>query len=266
MPEVVASPRAILFDLDGVLYEGNRPVAGAPEVIAWCREQAIPHLFLTNTTSRPRAAIIEKLADYGVFVRQSEILTPPVAALAWMRDHAIRRVALFAPTATRAEFDGLAVLDSGSDTGAEAVVVGDLGDGWDFKVLNRAFRLLMAEPRPALLALGMTRYWQGPSGLQLDVAPFVVALEHAAGVKATVMGKPSTAFFDTGLKMLGVNAAHTVMIGDDIKGDVGAAQALGVAGVLVRTGKFRESDLGLGITPDAVLASVAQLPEWWRAQ
>jgi ribonucleotide monophosphatase NagD (HAD superfamily) len=65
-----------------------------------------------------------------------------------------------------------------------------LGEGWDFATLNRAFRLLMAEPHPRLIALGMTRYWRAADGLRLDTAPFVVALQHATGIAPVVLGKP----------------------------------------------------------------------------
>ena len=157
------------------------------------------------------------------------------------------------------------LLDDQSEQGAAAIVLGDLADGWTFATLNRAFRLLMTEPKPALIALGMTRYWQTPNGLQLDVAPFVVALEHATGCRAEVMGKPSAAFFQVALDMLGVAAADSVMVGDDIRGDVDAAQRAGLHGILVQTGKYRPPDLDLGIVPDVTLDSIAGLPQWWES-
>ena len=58
-------PSAFLFDLDGVLYQDESAIAGAKEVVAWVREQGIPHMFLTNTTSRPRSAIVAKLQTMG---------------------------------------------------------------------------------------------------------------------------------------------------------------------------------------------------------
>jgi ribonucleotide monophosphatase NagD (HAD superfamily) len=54
------------------------------------------------------------------------------------------------------------------------------------------------------------------------------------------------------------------MIGDDIRGDIEGAQQAGIHGVLVRTGKFRPVDLSMGITPDFVLNSIADLPQWWE--
>jgi HAD superfamily hydrolase (TIGR01458 family) len=122
----------------------------------------------------------------------------------------------------------------------------------------------MADPQPVLIALGMSRYAQGRDGLVLDVAPFIKALEHAADCEAVVMGKPANAFFDAAVRKLGTSAAEVVMIGDDIRGDVGGAQAAGLAGVLVRTGKFRPKDLEGEVRPDAVLDSVADLPQWWE--
>jgi len=256
--------RAILFDLDGVFYQGDAAFPGAAETLDWVREQGIPHLFLTNTSSRPRSAICEKLAGMGIRITEDEILTPPVAALAWLRERGVGDLALFVTEATKSEFSGISLLPEDRESGAGAVILGDLGVGWDFATLNRAFRLLMAESHPCLIALGMTRYWRAPDGLRLDCAPFVMALSHATGIEPVVLGKPAAPFFEAALQAVGTNAGETLMIGDDIRGDVSGAQQAGIRGLLVRTGKFRPDDLKGDIRPDAVLDSIADLPERWR--
>jgi phospholysine phosphohistidine inorganic pyrophosphate phosphatase len=257
---------ALLFDLDGVLYQGDRVIDGAVETIRWCERSNIPHLFVTNTSSKPRRALVDRLSSLGLMISVEQILAPPVAAHDYLTAHAAEPVALFVREATREDFEGLTLLDDAAEAGARSVVIGDLGEAWNFARLNRAFRLLMAEPRPILIALGMSRYAQGAGGPVLDVAPFIKALEHAAGCEAVVMGKPARGFFDAAVRKLGSPHAKTVMIGDDIRGDVGGAQAAGLRGILVRTGKFRENDLAGSITPDAVLDSVADLPRWWDTQ
>jgi len=73
---------SILFDLDGVSYQADKPIEGAAEVAAWVRDNDIPHLFVTNTSSRPRSALIDKLANFGIHTDESHILTPP-----WQRHH-----------------------------------------------------------------------------------------------------------------------------------------------------------------------------------
>lgn len=255
---------ALLIDLDGVIYEGDDPVAGATETIAWIRERKIPHLFLTNTTSRPRAALVEKLAGMNVSATEKRILTPPTAAVRWLSDHAPGPAALFVAPPMLKEFSGLDIAPEGQSEVA-SVVIGDYGELWDFGELNRAFRLLMAKPQPLLVALGMTRYWKAADGLRLDTAPFVMALSHATGAEPVVLGKPARPFFETALAMLEAGPEETVMVGDDIRGDIGGAQNAGITAVLVKTGKFWPDDLKGDVEPDAVLDSIADLPECWDA-
>ncbi len=257
---------ALLIDLDGVIYQGARLIPGVDELMKWIDRENIPHQFVTNTSSKPRADISSNLLSLGISVNQTDILTPPVAACSWLMEHTTGPAALIVPDATKVEFKDIDQLDENAESGASAVVLGDIGTGWTFKELNRAFRLLMDEPRPVLVALGLTRYWQAADGLQLDVAPFVKALEYAAGCEAVVLGKPSPEFFNEALQKLGYPAASTMMIGDDIVGDVQAAQNVGLFGALVKTGKFRPHDLDKTPHPDLVLESIADLPAWWETR
>ena len=258
----MTSMQAILFDLDGVIYQGETAIAGAKEVVAWVRAQGIPHLFLTNTTSRPRAAIAAKLQAMGIDIDEEALLTPPLAAARWLSESGVRNVALFVTEATSSEFSALS---RNPLANVDAVVVGDLGERWDFSTMNGAFRLLMSASAPQLVALGMTRYWLSESGLRLDVGPFIKALEYATGREAIVIGKPAPHYFNAALSKLGVAAEKTLMIGDDIRGDIEGAQRLGMKAVLVRTGKFRPDDLAQGVRPDDVIDSVADLPNWWSS-
>jgi phospholysine phosphohistidine inorganic pyrophosphate phosphatase len=256
--------QAILFDMDGVLYNSEEPIPGAADTLAWVRRRAIPHLFVTNTTSRGREALAGKLARFGIPASPAEVMTPCEAAADWLRSRDHGGVALFVRSAARAAFDGLECLPDDAESGARHVVIGDLGSAWDFPTLNRAFRLLHANPEATLIALGMTRYWKALDGISLDVAPFVAALENATGRKALVFGKPEPAFFQAAANRLGVPAGEILMVGDDIESDIGGAQSAGMQAALVRTGKFRGLDLEGAIKPDTVWDSVAELPAWWE--
>jgi ribonucleotide monophosphatase NagD (HAD superfamily) len=105
-------------------------------------------------------------------------------------------------------------------------------------------------------------YWRTDEGLSLDTGALLLGLEQAADAEATIVGKPSAAFFAAALRAAGVSADQAVMVGDDLEADVLGAQAAGITGVLVRTGKFRESDEqgAHGERPRHVLDSVADLP------
>ncbi len=256
--------RGILFDLDGVLYNSEAPIGGAAEAVAWVQEKGIPHLFVTNTTSRGRAVLVEKLERFGIRADPSRILTPCIAAAEWIKKRNDGKTALFVAPRARVEFEQVKRLPEEAENGARYIVIGDLGDAWNFHTLNRAFRLLHSNPEAILIALGMTRFWHADDGIRLDVAPFVAALERATGRKAMVLGKPAESFFRAAVDNLGLSASEIVMIGDDIETDIAGAQRAGLRAVLVRTGKFRESDLEGAIKPDAVLTSIADLPDWWE--
>lgn len=249
--------RGVLFDLDGVLYNGDDPIPGAAAAVEKVRQSGVATLFVTNTTSRPRGDLVAKLAKFDIRVAPADILTPPVAAAAWMRSRGGGAAALFVPDGTRAEFDGLEAAD---DDAVGYVVIGDLGPAWDYHRLNRAFRLLHGRPERRLVALGLTRFWQSPDGANLDVAPFVAALECATGCTATVMGKPSKEFFLQAAARLGLPPEELLMIGDDLRVDVLGARRAGLRSALVRTGKFRPSDLDGDERPDWVLDSACDLP------
>lgn len=261
--------RAILFDMDGVLYNAEEPIPGAARALDWVRDHAIPYLFVTNTSSRGPGELAAKLQRFGIDAGPESILTPSEVAADWLRRRADGPAALFVLPAARAAFAGVELLpdnegiEGKAETGARYVVIGDLGSAWNFATLNRAFRLLHSDPDATLIALGMTRFWKTPTGVSLDVAPFVAALEHASARKALVFGKPAAAFFAGAAQRLAMEAAEILMVGDDIETDVAAAQAAGLKGALVRTGKFRAADLNGQVRPDAVLDSIAQLPEWW---
>jgi ribonucleotide monophosphatase NagD (HAD superfamily) len=81
-----------------------------------------------------------------------------------------------------------------------------------------------------------------------------------------ILGKPAAPFFEAAIEKLGVPAEQLLMVGDDIETDIGGAQAAGLKGALVKTGKFRPADLEGSIRPYAVLNSVAELSKWWPGE
>jgi phospholysine phosphohistidine inorganic pyrophosphate phosphatase len=256
--------RAILFDMDGVLYNAEELIEGSADILYWVQSEGIPHLFVTNTTSRGRIDLVQKLRRFGIKAEADQILTPCAAAAEWLRTHSNEPVALFVNPRAFVEFDGLDILSPDDETGARYVVIGDLGDAWNFLTLNRAFRLLHSNSDAILIALGMTLYWHAHDGLRLDVAPFIAALEKAAGRKAMIFGKPDLKFYQKAVEKLDLPACDIVMIGDGIETDIAGAQQAGLKAALVRTGKFRESDLQGTIKPDVVLDSIRDLPAWWK--
>jgi phospholysine phosphohistidine inorganic pyrophosphate phosphatase len=253
-----------LLDLDGTLYAGDSAIPGAPEALARLRKRGIPHRLVTNTTSRSRAMLVERLRGYGFEVSAEEIFTATLAGTELARAAGHRRVAPFVPEAALEDMRGLEL--GGGTSGKrpfervpDAVILGDIGEQWSYALLQEAFEYLMSGA--SLIALSRDRYWFRGDRLALDVGPFVAGLEYATGKSAALAGKPSPAFYAAALRSLGLDPrAPAAMVGDDLWSDVQGAQQAGLQGWLVRTGKYREQALReSGITPDRILDSIAAL-------
>jgi HAD superfamily hydrolase (TIGR01458 family) len=247
--------RALLFDLDGVLYVEEEPIAGAVEAVERVRRAGLGLRFVTNTTAHSRDRTLDKLERFGFVLERHELVTPAALAVRRCRERGHRRVALVMNDEVKQDFAEL------EEAGApvDAVIIGDLGSAFGYDVLNHAFRQVMDGAE--LVALQKNRYWLRSDGLSLDVGPFVAAIEYATRREAHVVGKPSPAFFTGVLGDLGVAPAATAMVGDDVETDVGGALGAGLAGILVQTGKYREQAVrASGIEPTVTVASVAEVP------
>jgi HAD superfamily hydrolase (TIGR01458 family) len=257
------APAAYLLDLDGTLYIAGAPVPGAVDTVDRLRRTGTPFRLVTNTTSRSRAMIVERLSGYGFTVRSEEVFTATLAGVELLRGAGRRRVAPFVPAGALEDMTDLELVGGTSGVAGEgpvdAVVLGDLGERWTYQLMQEAFERVMAGA--TLLALSRDRYWQRGNRLALDAGPFVAALEYATGATAVIAGKPSPAFFAAAVRSLGADDGRRIaMVGDDLWSDVEGAQRAGLQGWLVRTGKFRDEVLRQSsITPDRIVTSVAEL-------
>ena len=224
------------------------------------RERGHRIRFVTNTTTRSRAQVVEHLRTMGIDLDEGELQTTGAVAA---RALAGKRVLALTMPGILDDLDGLqlvgmnvdAVLIGGADEGEET------GRVFSYLNLNRAFHELDAGAD--LYCLHKNRWWQTGDGPRLDSGAFVTGLEYAAEVEATVLGKPSPQYFAAALEALDADPELAWMVGDDIEEDVAGAQAHGMKTVLLRTGKFHPDDVARSrVRPDAILSSIAQLPEW----
>jgi HAD superfamily hydrolase (TIGR01458 family) len=257
------APSAYLLDLDGTLYAAGAAIPGAVDTVDRLRRAGTPFRLVTNTTSRSRAMIVERLAGYGFTVRNEEIFTATLAGVELLRAAGHRRVAPFVPAGALGDMSGLELVGGTSGVTGEgrvdAVVLGDLGERWTYQLMQEAFERVTAGA--TLLALSRDRYWHQGDRLALDAGPFVAALEYATGATAVIAGKPRPGFFAAAVRSLGAGDGERIaMVGDDLWSDVEGAQRAGLQGWLVRTGKFRDEVLRhSSIIPNRIVTSVADL-------
>ena len=252
------SIQGLLIDLDGTVVNGEELIPGVAATLEWLQSQGIPYRFVTNTTSKPRKAILEKLARLGLAVPAEELFSAPVIARDYLLNHGLTRCYPLIKRSLQEDLEGISLVE----TSPQAVLIGDIGDELSYAKLNMAFRFLLEGS--AFIALARNRYFRGNDGLCLDVGSIVAALEYASGCKALLIGKPAGEFFKMAARSLSLAQETIAVIGDDLEADVGGGQQAGSIGMLVRTGKFLPEQLKSSrVIPDVILDSFASLPKWF---
>lgn len=247
--------KGVMFDLDGVLYVGSQAIDCAAEAIERIRKSGLTCRFVTNTSTLSLASLQKKINAMGFDIPQHEIISAPYATALYLKRQSDPTCRLLLADDVKKDFSHFPV----SDLSPKYVVIGDIGDAWSYSLMNETFNALTNGAK--LIAIHKNRFWQTERGLQMDIGGFVEALEYASGTKAMIIGKPSIDFFHIALTDMGLPPHQVVMVGDDIDADVDGSQKAGMVGVLVKTGKYRQSYTDASpVNPDVTIDSIANFP------
>ncbi|MEO1094953.1 MAG: TIGR01458 family HAD-type hydrolase [Cyanobacteria bacterium J06638_28] len=258
LPDALANVKGFLLDLNGVLYVANRTLPGAREAIAALQKSGLPYRYATNNTTQSTQTMSQSLKAMDLPIEPAEIVSASYAAVLHLRQMENPILYPLLTEDTKQDFAEFPM----SETAANIVVLGDMGDNFSYPLLNRAFRLMMQGAQ--LIALHRGKFWQWEAGLQLDVGAFVTGLEYATDQTAIVAGKPEAFFFKQAIAELNLPNDQVAMVGDDIEADVGGVQAIGGKGVLVKTGKYRSHlTAKVAIQADVEVAGIGAIVDWF---
>ncbi|MDZ4141339.1 MAG: TIGR01458 family HAD-type hydrolase [Methylotenera sp.] len=251
----LSSIKGVLFDLDGVLYVGSNAIQGAVEAVEKIRASGTLCRFITNTSTLSLTSLQQKINALGFSIPAAEIISAPQATLLYLKHQHDPVCRFLLADNVKNDFKEFRQ----SDTVADYIVIGDIGNTWSYQLLNEVFNNLMQGAK--LIAIHKNRFWQTEHGLQMDIGGFIDALEYASGVKAMIIGKPAPDFFQIALDDMGLNPSEVAIIGDDIDVDVDGGQQTGLKGILVKTGKYRQSYADASaVKPDFIIDSIVGLP------
>jgi len=246
--------RALILDIDGVLYHAGAAIPGAAEAIHEFRRRGYPFRLLTNITRRSRATLAQDLQALGLPVAAGEILTASYLTARYLHQHGRPRTWVLLDGDAIEEFACLEL----AEEGATCIALGDMTAKFTYDLLNRVLRALWNGA--TFVAMQADPYDLGKRGPTVNVGGWLALLERASGRQATLVGKPSPICYRMALEELGVTAAAAVGVGDRVESDVAGGQSVGMRTVLLRTGHFRPQDLDGPVQPDLVLDSLADLP------
>jgi HAD superfamily hydrolase (TIGR01458 family) len=241
---------ALFFDLSGVLFQEQKAIEGAGEIIKMARSCDKTLRFITNTASKNQTQIIQQLEGYGIQIEAHELFSAPKAAKQYLLDNNLRPFCLIHEN-LESDFQQL------EQTNPNCVLIGESKKQLHFDNLNLAFNL--CQQGNPLIAIGKNKYYRSAHGLCLEAGAFIHGLEWASGQQAIIMGKPSVDFFQQVVDSTPYSAEQCLMIGDDIEGDVIAASKAGLSACLVKTGKFQPADLDRLPQQAMVIDSIAKL-------
>lgn len=246
----------VLFDIDGVLVTSWQEIPGAAAAVDDVRRRGLRCVFITNTTSRTCEGIASGLRDAGFDVDVGEIVTAARLTAEYVRNtYPGARVWMLGSDAVSGDFAGIEL----DESNPEVIVLGGAGPEFTHRALSRVVEL-MFDGVPTV-AMHRSSLWATADGLLIDTGSYLPGIEEVTGTRVASVGKPALTAFLTAAELAGSEPESTMMVGDDLVGDVIAAQRVGMTGVLVRTGKFREQVLELSPDrPDHVLDSIADLP------
>ena len=248
-------PGGILFDLDGVVFQGNSLIPGSKKILCALQDAGIPYRFITNTTRMTKNNLVKMLGNMGLAVNPNEIFAAPHAAAEYCKLKGYNKILLIVPDEKmQDDFSAFQLVKNNPDV----VVVGDMGKLFTFKLLNKLFRIIISGAE--LVAMHKNRYWVATDGLTLDLGAFISTLEYASNKSAAVMGKPNANLFNLAVHSWNISKDSIYVVGDDLEGDIRGAQGAGMKSILVKTGKFRDENLeNLTIVPDYIINSIADL-------
>ncbi len=225
--------RALLLDMDGVLWRDMEPIGDLPKILAQIAAKGLQAAFVTNNATRTVEQYQEKFRGFGVEVEAALIHTSAKAAAHYLSQQHPKgsNVYVVGERGLRkaVEENGFVI----AEKDCIAVVAG-LDRELTYEKLRRA--TLLIRGGAAFIGTNPDRTLPSPEGEVPGAGSILAALEAATDTAPTIIGKPGTALLESAMEQLGVKPDETLMIGDRIDTDVAAGQKAGCRSALILTG------------------------------
>lgn len=247
---------AIVSDLDGVVYRGDRAIPGAVEAIAEWKARGIPYVFVTNNASKSSVQFADKLNRLGVETGPDGVITAGEAAashVAQIHGKGARTFVIGEPVLFEAaEREGIPITD-GDD--AEVVLL-----GFDYNLtyakMRTAVRALLGGA--ALVVTNPDVLTPTDDGYEPCVGATLAALlASAPEARPVIAGKPSPVMIREAVRRLNSRPEETIMVGDQIVTDIVAGKEAGLRSFLITTGVPARPHPT--VTPDFEIESLSQI-------
>jgi len=257
----LTSLRALIVDMDGVLYRGETAIPGAAAFLAWLAGREFPFLLVTNNSTLTPEAYQAKLAAMGITVPAARIITSGMATAEYLARNLSGPARVYMIGESGLE---RALRERGFALTAEApdVVVVGMDRAVNYDKLRTATLAIRAGAQ--FVATNPDRTLPTEAGLVPGAGAIVAAIAAATDREPVVIGKPEPPLLEWAVARLGQPRPYTAVLGDRLETDIAGARRLGLAAILVLSGVTREPPAEGEIQPDWVFPSVRELQRAWQ--
>lgn len=255
--------RHLLIDLDGVIYRGATALAGGREFLAWIHDTGIAVRLVTNNATLTPDQYVTKLGSMGIEIQPDEVFTSALATALHLQEQGQQNKSAYVIGQ-----DGLvaALQQIGmrlTDEQPDWVIVG-LDRGLTYEKLATA--ALALERGSGFIGSNPDTSFPTERGLEPGAGALLAAIEATTGRQPLIIGKPRPLMLELAMHQLGGTTHDTAMLGDRLDTDVAAAQAAGMASILVLTGVSKRSDLtDSPYHPSLVVENLSDLLDLWQS-
>jgi len=249
--------RALILDMDGVLWRADQPIGDLPAIFNQIDQLGLKVILATNNATKLPARFIDKLGSFGVSLEPWQVINSALATAHYLRQRfphggpvyifgeAGLHHALHAEGFQHTERDPLAVVVA-------------LDRSMNYEKFRQA--TLLIRGGVPFIGTNPDRTFPTPEGLVPGAGSLLALLEATTDVQPIVIGKPSPAMYQVALDRLGTLPEQTLVVGDRLETDIAGAQALDCPSALVLSGVTNQQQAAeWRPKPDLIAANLAEV-------
>ena len=233
MTNFEAGIKALILDMDGVLWRGPEPIGNLPEIFSRLAHNGVRVVLATNNSTRTVMQYVRRVREFGVDLQPWQIVTSAQATVDMLLEHYPGKGTVFVvgeqSLSNTLEEAGFAV----GELNVVAVVAG-MDRGFSYEKLRKATLLI----RSGALFIGTNPdlTFPTPDGLVPGAGAILAAIQAAAHTEPVIAGKPSPRMYQIALQRLSTKPEETLVVGDRLETDIAGGQRLGCPTALVLSG------------------------------
>lgn len=249
-PMMVGLIKAIILDMDGVLWKDSQPIGDLGEIFRTLNHIGLKISFVTNNATRSIDQYIEKLKDFGVHTKSHQIINSALAVANYLIEcyPAGGNVYIVGEEGLHQHLEKFGFYHSEIEPQA---VVAAMDRKLTYEKLRRATLFIRAGV--PFIGTNPDPTFPTPDGLIPGAGAILAALETASESKPLVLGKPAPGMYRIALNRMAVEPAECIVVGDRLETDIAGGQSIGCKTALVLSGVTSHTEAEMWIPPPDII-------------